>query len=429
MAGLNGDPSVLRKLNSAAVLRVLHSALLSGTATGSGTPTQPGSMTLTEITKAVNVSRPTVEDVVESLLEQGLLNDLEPTGGTGRAAGRPARRFGFRADAGHVVGVDVAPDWVHVLTADLVGTIVASHHAPVSRRADGPERLEAVRRAVAQVLDDAGRGRRPVLGAAVATTGIVDAAGRVVLSNLPGWTGVDLSAELGDIVGAPIVVENDMRAGAAAERWIGAAMAADNVVYLHAGLRMGTGFLIDGRIPKGHHGGAGELTRAGGKQALKAYRRLLDHLPPADPEHGSGPDGPPRDVRPLFEAAARHEPAAESAAKDFARRFVKAVEGLIVSIDPEVVVVGGSLALAGDIVAEPIRNHLAKACVFPPRIEVSGLGDDSVAQGAIRIALDQVEAQLFLTGNGQSDRDARLGTLPAGADLEAIIDRVRESMT
>ncbi|MET9340785.1 hypothetical protein [Nonomuraea sp. NPDC003804] len=60
---------------------------------------------------------------------------------------------------------------------------------------------------------------------------------------------------------------------------------------------------------------------------------------------------------------------------------------------------------------------------------MSGLGDDSVAQGAIRIALDQVEAQLLLTGNGHSDRDARFGTLPAGADLEAIIDRVRESRT
>lgn len=244
-------------------------------------------------------------------------------------------------------------------------------------------------------MADTPAGHHPILGAAVATTGVIDAAGRVALAaNIPNWTGVDIGAELADIIGAPIIVENDMRAGAVAERWIGAATAADNVVYLHAGLRMGTGFLIDGRAPRGYRGAAGELTQAGGKRALKAYRRLQDQLPRND----DGADGP-RDVQPVFEAAARGDADAEAAVKDFAREFVKAVEGLIVAIDPEVVV-GGSLALAGDIVAEPIRSHLAKACTFTPRIETSRMGDDSVAQGAVRIALDQVEAHLFFTGSG-----------------------------
>ncbi|MFI1092506.1 ROK family protein [Streptomyces sp. NPDC020917] len=396
MAGLSGDPSVLRRLNSAAVLQVLHRALLPGTAQPSTAP-QTAAMTLTEITKAVAFSRPTVEDVVEALLEQGLLNELQPT--ENRSAGRPARRFGFRTDAGHVLGVDIAPEWVHVLVADLVGTVVASHRAVVSRQADGPERVAALRGAVTRALAAPPAGERPILGAAVATTGIVDTAGRVVLATVPGWTGVNITEALTDIVDAPIVVENDMRAGAIAERWIGAAIAADNVVYLHAGLRMGTGFLIDGRAPRGYHGAAGELTQAGGKGALKAYRRLLGYLPMADPEQSAVTEGSPEDVESLFAAAARGEAAAKSAAKDFAHAFVKAVEGLIVTIDPEVVVVGGSLALAGDVVAEPIRNHLASACVFPPRVEVSPMGDDSVALGAVRIALDQVEARLFLNGH------------------------------
>lgn len=398
MAGLSGDPSVLRKLNSAAVLQVLHGALLPRTA-GPGKAPQAAAMTLTEITKAVAFSRPTVEDVVEALLEQGLLNELQPT--PSRSAGRPARRFGFRADAGYVLGVDVAPEWVHVLVADLVGTVVTSHRAAVSRRADGPERMAAIRAAVAQARAASPVGGQPILGAAVATTGIVDTSGRVVRADLPGWTGVNIAEELADIVGAPVAVENDMRAGAIAERWIGAAVDADNVAYLHAGLRMGTGFLIDGRSPRGYHGAAGEFTQTGGKRALKAFRRLLDHLPEAGPDQPDAADGSRESVESLFVAAARGEAAAKAAAKHFAHTLVKAVEGLIVAIDPEVVVVGGSLALAGDIVAEPIRNHLASACVFPPRVEVSPMGDDSVALGAVRIALDQVEARLFLHDHRQ----------------------------
>ena len=377
-------------------MRTLHTVLRADPAGGDG---GAAALTLAEIVKAVGLSRPTVEDVVETLVGQGWLDEHEPAGA--RGAGRPARRFGFRAAAGHAVGIDVAPDWVTVLVTDLLGEVVARHRAATSPDMDASARLDAVRRSVTRAFARAPAADRGVLGATVATTGIVDASGRVVRSNLPGWTGLDLTPQIEQLVAGPATVENDMRAGAVAEHWIGAAIETDNVVYLHAGPRIGTGFVIDSGIPRGRHGASGELTRAAAMRVLKAYRRLAEQLPStgraddADRTEGALPD-----ARPLFRAAARGDEPAVAAVQAFSRELVASVEHLIVALDPDVVVIGGSLALAGEVVTEPIRRHLAQACVFEPRVEASPLGDDSVALGAVRIALNEIEGRLFLTGTG-----------------------------
>ncbi|WP_432000603.1 hypothetical protein [Streptomyces sioyaensis] len=66
-------------------------------------------MTLTEIAKAVGISRPTVEDVVEALLGQGWLDELQPTAAGTRSAGRPARRFTLRGGRAPVRGCPAPP--------------------------------------------------------------------------------------------------------------------------------------------------------------------------------------------------------------------------------------------------------------------------------------------------------------------------------
>jgi predicted NBD/HSP70 family sugar kinase len=78
----------------------------------------------------------------------------------------------------------------------------------------------------------------------------------------------------------------------------------------------------------------------------------------------------------------------------FIQRLVHDVAALVLAVDPELVVVGG-WATGLDDVLEPLRGELARYCLRPPKVTLSLLGEAAVATGALRLALDHVEAQLF----------------------------------
>ena len=99
------DPALLRRINAVNTLRVLY----------------PGApMTLTKIVEATGLARRTVEAAVDGLGARGLAVELPPAGPE-RSVGRPARSFRFRAEAGHVLGLDIGVHQVTALLADLCG--------------------------------------------------------------------------------------------------------------------------------------------------------------------------------------------------------------------------------------------------------------------------------------------------------------------
>ncbi|MFI7066978.1 ROK family protein [Kribbella sp. NPDC050124] len=393
--GHAGDPSALRKLNVVAVLRLLYAAQATGVV-GSGEVTAGDRYTVTEIAQAAGISRPTAEDVVDALVEQGWLAAAPPSPGAPgrRSAGRPARTIFFDSQAGCVVGVDLARHWVRALVSDLAGRVIGRADYPVADGASAAERSAAARTAITEALRLADRDPGQILAAAAATVGIASADGQVVRSTIPQMEGHNIAEMLGAFLPVPVRVANDMRAAVLAEYWVGAAVGCSSAVYLHVGRRIGSSYLIDGVSPLGHHGAAGEIPPESGRRLIDAYRKLVSFT-------GVGVDTLPRDemlgIDPLtvFEAAQRGEAGARQAVIDFADEFAAAIEGLVITVDPEVVVVGGGVVVAGDIAADAIRSRLAQVCMFEPRVVVSPLGESAAAVGAVRLALSEVEEMLF----------------------------------
>src|SRR5690606_8703962 len=107
-----------------------------------------------EIARALALSRTSVENAIPPLAAAGLV--VESTHSvTGRRAGRPARRYDFRAAAGLVVGVDVGSASVRVLVADLTGKVLSQHRFEESLpQADGAARLAAVLAGIRQSVPD-----------------------------------------------------------------------------------------------------------------------------------------------------------------------------------------------------------------------------------------------------------------------------------
>lgn len=176
------DSSLLRRINAAVTLRSLRDGQ---------------AVTLTQLVGETGLSRPTVEGVIEGLVESGLVAEVEQAQENGRQRGRPARWFRFRAEAGHTLGIEIGVHAIRVVLADLTGRQVESHARPVDETLEAEERLGAVRGAVAEVLRKAGVSRDSLWAVGVGSPGIVDRDGSVRLGTaMPGWTGLDLGARL-----------------------------------------------------------------------------------------------------------------------------------------------------------------------------------------------------------------------------------------
>lgn len=373
-----GDSSLLRRINAAVTLRALRTG---------------HSVTLTQLVGETGLSRPTVEGVIEGLVETGLVAEVEQPRedgqpGTGRR-GRPARWFRFRAEAGHILGIEIGVHDIRVILADLTGEVVGSHFKPVDETLDAEERLTAVRAAVAEVLRKAGISRDNLWAVGIGTPGIVDREGTIRLGTaMPGWTGLDLGARLRRSFRCPVLIENDANLAAIAEHWQGAAVGADDVVFVMAGLSPGAGSLINGKLHRGYGGAAGEIG---------ALHLLGQEVTPEKLLSTTGKPLNPLDeaaVARVLRLAREGDEVAKVAMDRFLTRLVQGVAALVLAIDPQLVVIGG-WAAGLDRVLEPLRERLAQFTLRAPEVALAALGSEVVSMGALRVALDHVEDQLF----------------------------------
>ena len=84
------------------------------------------------------------------------------------------------------------------------------------------------------------------------------------------------------------------------------------------------------------------------------------------------------------------------------RRYTKdlavGTAALVLTLDPQVVVIGGGFSRSADLISDVLQRELERLCLRVPEIRASTLGDESVALGALRLALDEVDDRLFGTG-------------------------------
>ncbi|MEV4069097.1 ROK family protein [Nonomuraea fuscirosea] len=365
MAGdvTGGDLSRLRQLNAQAVIKVLQGG---------------SSLTLTEVAKSTGLSRASAEDVVRELLQKGWVAEAGATAG---GVGRPARRYRFRSEAGRVLGVDIGGHKIRAVVADLDGGVQHGAWVAVTPEMGRLERLAAVDRAVAECLEGAGLTGGDVWASGVGTTGLVDGAGRVLLSEaLPEWTGVDLAAHVRRMVPAPVLVENDGKLAALAECWRGVARYAKDLVFLLAGLRTGAGLIIDGKLHRGFANASGEI----GALPVLGWIRAQEHLVAASGEAGD-----------VFAAAREGDKAAVAAVRRYVKDLALGASALVLTLDPQMVVVGGGYSRSADVLIEPLRRELDRWCIRTPEVRMSALGDEAVVLGAVRLALDDVEDRVL----------------------------------
>jgi predicted NBD/HSP70 family sugar kinase len=236
-------------------------------------------------------------------------------------------------------------------------------------------------------------------GVVVGVPGVVGAAtGEISLvSNVAGLEGRRYGAELEERLGLPVALENDINLAALGEHWQGIAQGIDDFVFLSIGTGLGAGLVLGGELHRGHHGAAGELDYAfvGAGDDVDpcagAAAELTERLA------GEGVDtrlASPYDTRATFAAARGGDALGRAVVDELARRIALHVEAVAAVVDVALVVLGGGLGANGDLLLEPVRERLRRDLPYPPRVEVSSLGDAAVLTGALavgrRAALENV---------------------------------------
>lgn len=342
-----------------------------------------GPKTVTALCEITALSRTAVEAVVRSLVALGWVSDGELVGHSGR--GRPARVIALRSDAGLVMGIDIGSHSVRVVLADLAGEPLAREHRTVEPELGLDERLDVVASMFADVLSESGRRAEELWVVAVGTTGVVRDNIVTHCDSIPGLEGVHLGERLERLLGRPVVVDNDCNLAAVAERWKGTAADVDELVYVLAGPRVGAGLVLGGELYRGWRGGAGEIGALRELEWVTAHQLLEDA-----PGH---PDGAS-----VFDAARQGDPDAADVVERYAAALAKGISALILTLDPQMVVVGGGVSHAGRTLLEPLHERVAELSVVTPvTVVFSDLGDQCVSLGALRLGLDAIERRLART--------------------------------
>jgi predicted NBD/HSP70 family sugar kinase len=371
-AARRATPTLLRDLNERTVLETIRA----------GSP-----ISRAEISRRSGISKPTVSLALESLLLADLVREAteRPDG-----PGYGAVYFEPVAEAAVVLGLDLGARFVRGAVCDLAGEVRARQDVELTV-AEVAGAVEAIERLRSSLLETSGLDRNRIDGAVVGVPGVVEqGTGLLRLAeNVAGLEGRAFASELQSALDLPVRLENDVNLAALGEQWRGVARGVDDFVFLSIGTGVGAGVVLGGELHRGRHGAAGEIDFA-----LIAF----DGVDPAAPqvsELAAELVGRADDPRIIFGAAREGDEGARKVVAEVARRIALHIAPFAAVADIDLVVLGGGIGANGDLLLDPVGRQLAEWLPFPPRLEVSTLGEAAVLTGALAVGVQAARENVF----------------------------------
>jgi predicted NBD/HSP70 family sugar kinase/DNA-binding transcriptional ArsR family regulator len=348
-----------------------------------------------ELGRALGLSRATVTAVLSELERAGMVDQqADGSADERRGIGRPPLQVSLASDAAFAVGLDFGHRHIRAAVCDLGGRIVADRSEASAVDQHASASFDAAQRLTTDVLAEAGVDTARVIGVGVglaapvdATSGTVHAAGI-----LPGWTGIAPAQELEMRLGMPVRVENGANAGALGEHLFGAGRGAGDMIYLRISSGVGLGLIMGGQLYGGVAGVAGEIGHItavpDGLICRCGNRGCLETIvsPAAIAELLGRSRGETVDATDLIELLRSGDRGVHRAIADAGRTIGETLAATVNILNPGLVIVGGELAEAGDVLLDPIRAAIGDGAVAPAassvRVIVGELGERAEVLGA-----------------------------------------------
>lgn len=335
-----------------------------------------GECTLSELTKELHISVPTITKLVQELVDENIVTDQ---GKVETPGGRRPNVFGLANSAIYFAGVNVGRDNMTFLITDLQNNIITEKADYSFELIDRPQCLEKICSNIADFIDDCGVDRGKILGLGVGMTGRVNPeTGRsykyFTSSEQP------LREILEEKTGLRVLLENDTRARCYAEYTCGKSKEEHNVIYLHLGRGVAIGIVVDGKLFYGKSGFAGEfghipffdneiICSCGKKGCLETEVSGIAIEDKICRKIEQGVNTILREqydrektihIDDIITAAKNDDNLSIELIEEAGEKVGKAVAFLINTFNPETVIVGGNLAAAGDYLMLPLKSATNK---------------------------------------------------------------------
>ena len=356
-----------------------------------------------ELARATDLSRSTISTIVGDLMEAGLVVERDGQPGGEAHAGRPGVMVALDSSAGLALAIDFGHRHLRVAVSDLSHTVLAERWRELDVDQSASEGLAEAGKFVDEVLAEAKVERSRVIGAVMGLPAPINRLTGTVWDSsiLPGWVGIDAAAEASSRLNLPVVVENDANLGALAELTWGAAKGRSEVAYLKVASGVGGGLISGGRLSHGVGGTAGEIGHTivdqdgpvcrcgnhGCLETLASARAVANLLSVSRREQIS--------TRRMLELSEAGDAATLRLIGDAGRALGVAVANLCNIVNPETVVIGGDMALAGDVLLDPVREVVRRNAIpsaaADTEIVAGVLGERAEMLGALALVMHESE--------------------------------------
>lgn len=301
-----------------------------------------GPVSRAELARMLEVTPPLITQLTRELMHDGLVRELELQPSQG---GRRSRLLGLVSTAGHAIGVKIAVEHVAFVEVRIDGVVVRSANSPFDcTSAMAVANLTELLRRFIEGADSR------LLGVGVGVPGTIDEQGTgVVNSTQLGWNGITLGSTLRRALNLPVLIDNNVNALSMAERLFGQGRFFKDFLVVTIGTGVGAGIVTDGKVFRGHSGGAGDLghvpiddngpvCQCGNRGCLEAHIGEKALVKAAQElELIKNNDG----ISSLIAKANGGDQAAQSIFSEAGRILGRALAGVVNILDPEIVIILG----------------------------------------------------------------------------------------
>ena len=306
-------------------------------------------------------------------------------------------------------GIDLGGTTVKIAYLDETGTMLEKWEIPTVTADGGAQILPDIAASVKNYLDTHNIDASAILGLGIGVPGPVNAKGVVNKCVNLGWGVFNIAEELTRLTGFPVKAGNDANVAALGEFWKGGGQGCDNMVFVTLGTGVGGGIVVEGNLLHGAHGSGAEIghlcvnpeetlrCNCGNYGCVEQYCsatgivRLAKLYLAANDTATSLREIENLTCKDIFDAA-KAEDTAALAILDQVYAYMGLFLGSVCStVNPEVVVIGGGVSKAGDMLVKGIEPYFHKHVFHAAggaRFTMASLGNDAGAYGAFKLALD-----------------------------------------
>lgn len=336
-----------------------------------------GSSTITDLSKELDLSVPTVTKFVDEMYEDGYINEygkLETSGG------RHPSLYGLNADSGYFVGVEVRQFSINLGAINFRGDVIQLKMGIPFKASNTAESLDELCELIGAFLQGLDVEKDKILNVNVNLAGRVnpDSGYSYSIFSFGERPLPDIISE--KIGGYRVSIDNDTRAMTYGEYMQGAARGQRNIIFINVSWGLGMGIIINGRLYKGKSGFSGEfghnfgyeneiICHCGKKGCIETevsgaalHRILLEHLKNGETSIISGvkEDWSELTLDDIIDAVNKEDLLCIELVEEIGVKLGRHVAGLINIFNPELVVIGGALSRTGDYLTQPVVTAIRK---------------------------------------------------------------------